>query len=60
MDGKGVKALLEERPVDPEVKEVLKVVDELLGKLPEDVIEKFSKTSDYELYCMVLDRYGVG
>jgi len=60
MKGKGVKALIEQRPVDPEVKEVLKIVEELLDKLPEEEIKKFTKTKDYELYCMVLERYGVG
>lgn len=52
--------MLEERPTDPEVKEVLRIMDDLLGKLPQDVIEEFTKSKDYELYCMVLERYGLG
>ena len=59
MEGKGLSALIEERPVDPEVRAVLKIIDDLLGKLPQDIIEKFSKTKDYELYYMVLERYGL-
>ena len=52
-------ALIEEKPVNPEVKAVLRIMDKLLRKLPEEEIEKFSKTKDYELYRRVLDRYGV-
>ena len=59
MEGRGLAALIEEKPVDPEVKAVLRIMNELLGKLPEDVIEKFSKSADFELYHMVLERYGV-
>jgi len=59
VEGKGLSALIEERPVDPEVRAVLKIIDDLLGKLPQDIIEKFSKTKDYELYYMVLERYGL-
>jgi hypothetical protein len=60
MENKGVKAFLIEKPVDQDVKKVLAIVDELLEKLPADIVEKFSKTKDYELYRKVLDRYGVG
>jgi hypothetical protein len=59
MEGKGLAALIGEKPVDPEVKAVLRIMNELLGKLPDDVIEKFSQSADFELYHMVLERYGV-
>ncbi len=59
MEGKGVKALTEDRK-DPEVKAVLEIMDGLLEKLPDDDVERFSKTTDYELYSRVLERYGVG
>jgi len=56
---KGITALLEARELDPEVKKVLKAVDELLAGLPKEKIDQFTKTRDYELYKKVLDRYGV-
>jgi hypothetical protein len=59
MEGKGLAALIEERPVDPEVRAVLRIMDELLAKLPEGEVERFVSTKDYELYHMVLERYGV-
>jgi len=59
MEGKGLRALIEEKPVDPEIKAVLRIMDELLGKLPQEEIERFSKSHDYELYYMVLERYGL-
>ena len=60
MENEGVKALLCKKPVDQDVKRVLEIVDELLGKLPAETIEKFSKTKDHELYRKVLERHGVG
>ncbi|MFH1055379.1 MAG: hypothetical protein V1744_04725 [Candidatus Altiarchaeota archaeon] len=59
MENKGVKAFLGEKPIDQDVKRVLAIVDELLGELPANVVDMFSKTKDYELYRKVLDRYGV-
>jgi len=59
MKPKGLRPLVSQTPGDPEVRKVLSVLDELLGKLPADVIEKFSKRQEYELYCKVLKRYGV-
>ncbi len=44
---------------DEDVKKLLIVMDELLGKLPKDVIDEFVKSEDYKLYEKVLDRYGV-
>ncbi len=48
-----------EEKTDEEVKKLLIVMDELLGKLPKDVIDKFVKSEEYKLYKKVLDRYGV-
>lgn len=56
---KGIAVLLQARELDPEVKKVLKTVDELLASLPKEKIDQFTKTKDYELYKKVLDRYGV-
>ena len=48
-----------EEKIDEEVKKLLKVLDELLGKLPKEVIDKFVKSEEYNLYEKVLERYGV-
>ncbi len=41
---------------DEEVRRLLKVLDNLLGQLPSEVIDKFSKSEDFTLYERVLDR----
>ncbi|MBU2565205.1 MAG: hypothetical protein KJ655_02995 [Candidatus Thermoplasmatota archaeon] len=48
-----------EEKIDEEVKKLLKVLDELLGKLPKEIIDKFVKSEEYKLYEKVLERYGV-
>lgn len=48
-----------EEKIDEEVKKLLVVIDELLGKLPKEVIDEFVKSEEYKLYEKVLDRYGV-
>lgn len=42
--------------MDEETKRVLKIADELLGKLPEDVVEDFTKSQDFKLYKRVMER----
>ena len=42
-----------------ETKQLLKALDQLLGKLPEDVIQQFTQSDDYRLYERVLDRYKI-
>ncbi|MEM3494020.1 MAG: hypothetical protein QXD15_06665, partial [Thermoplasmata archaeon] len=44
---------------ESETKKLLIVLDELLGQLPDDVIEKFAKSPDYKLYEKVLRMYGI-
>jgi hypothetical protein len=39
-----------------EIKDVMKVIDDLLGKLPEDEIESFAKSKDYEQYEKILKK----
>jgi hypothetical protein len=48
-----------EQKIDEDVKKLLKVLDELLGKLPKEIIDKFVKSEEYKLYEKVLERYGV-
>lgn len=41
---------------EQEVRSLLKVLDGLLGQLPPDVVDRFSKTDEFKLYERVLDR----
>ena len=45
--------------VEAEIKRILKVLDDLLENLPEEIIEKFAKSEDFKLYEKILDRYGI-
>jgi hypothetical protein len=51
--------LKEMRECEGEMKELLAVLDKLLGKLPEAAIEEFTSSEAYKLYEKVLDRYGI-
>lgn len=42
-----------------ELRRLLKVLDDLLGELSEDVIERFANSEDFTLYERILKRYGV-
>lgn len=58
------KAELEQRMAqlregEDEVRSLLKALDNLLGQLPADVIDGFSKSDEFKLYERVLDRLGV-
>lgn len=50
------KKLEEASMFEEELRRLLKVLDELLGELPEKVIARFSNSEDYALYERVLDR----
>jgi chromosome segregation ATPase/ribosomal protein L40E len=41
------------------LKKVLKVLDDLLGNLPDDEIEKFVKTNEFKLYEQLMDGLGL-
>ncbi len=41
---------------EEEVRTLLKTLDGLLGQLPPEVVERFSRTPDFKLYERVLDR----
>lgn len=45
--------------IENEIKRVLKVLDELLGKLPKDVIENFAVSDDFDLYKRVMTKLGL-
>ena len=44
---------------ETEMKQLLKTLDQLLGQLPEDAIQRFTQSDDYKLYERVLDRYKI-
>ena len=46
--------------VNKDVKKALSIMDDLLGKLPEEEIEKFAKSKDFELYQKVLTKFEIG
>ncbi len=43
--------------VDDDVVKVLLMTDDLLGNLPEDIIEKFAKSEDFKLYEKIISKY---
>ena len=43
--------------IDEDLKKVLKVVDDLLGNLPDDIVEKFAKSEEFKLYTRIMDKY---
>ncbi len=45
--------------MDEDMKRLLKVLDEMLGQLPEDAIERFSKSDEFTVYERILDRYRI-
>jgi len=45
--------------LEDDVKKVLLITDELLGKLPEEVINEFAQSDDFELYKKVMDKYKI-
>jgi DNA repair exonuclease SbcCD ATPase subunit len=42
--------------VDEDLRKLLKVLDQMLGQLPEEAIERFSKSDDFTLYERILDK----
>ena len=55
--------VLEKKKTEPEaffdedVKKILPVIDNLLEKLPEEVIDKFAQSKDFALYEKVVNKY---
>lgn len=45
--------------LDDDLKKVLLITDSLLGELPEDVIDRFAQSEDFELYERVLNKYKI-
>jgi hypothetical protein len=45
--------------IDDDIKKILSITDSLLGELPEDVIDRFTQSDDFELYEKVLNKYKI-
>jgi len=45
--------------LDEDVKKILLMTDNLLGKLPEEVIDEFVKSKDFALYEKVINKYKI-
>jgi RNA polymerase subunit RPABC4/transcription elongation factor Spt4 len=45
--------------LDEETKKILIILDELLEKLPEEIVDKFARSDDYLLYEKVLEKYKI-
>lgn len=45
--------------MDEETRKLLKILDDLLEKLPEEVVDKFARSDDYLLYEKVLERFKI-
>jgi len=46
--------------IDNDILRLLTITDDLLGKLPEEVITEFASTDDFELYKQVMNKYQIG
>ena len=42
---------------DEETRKILKILDDLLENLPDEVVDEFAKSNDYLLYEKVLEKY---
>ncbi len=51
--------ITEATAIDEDMKKVLTVLDAMLGQLPNETIEAFSKSADFALYEKMLDRYKI-
>jgi hypothetical protein len=45
--------------IDDDIIQLLKITDDLLGKLPDEVIEEFSQSEDFALYEKVMKKYEI-
>ncbi|UCG68179.1 MAG: hypothetical protein JSV09_10170 [Thermoplasmata archaeon] len=47
----------QEFSMDEETRNILRILDDLLENLPENVVDKFARSDDYLLYERVLEKY---
>jgi hypothetical protein len=54
-----LKGDVKDTSLEDDTKRILKILDDLLEKLPEEVVDRFAKSEDYLLYEKVLDLYKI-
>jgi hypothetical protein len=54
-----LKANVSESAIEEDTRKILQILDDLLEKLPEEIVDKFAKSNDYLLYEKVLDAYKI-
>ena len=45
--------------LDSDIKKILQITDELLGELPEDVISRFMRSDEYDIYEHIINKYKI-
>jgi len=45
--------------LDTDIKKILQITDELLGELPEEVINRFMRSDEFDLYERILNKYKI-
>jgi len=56
----GRREVAEENPIlDEDIRQVLRITDNLLEKLPEEVIDEFAHSEDFTLYEKVISKYKI-
>ncbi|HRP70878.1 MAG TPA: hypothetical protein PLY93_15245, partial [Turneriella sp.] len=58
-EGEAVAKENEATPDSDELKSVMGYLDNLLGELPDDVIEKFAQSEYFKLYQKIMDKLGL-
>lgn len=53
------KKISETSMMDEDLRKLLKVLDQMLGELPEAAIDRFSKSDDFALYEKMLDKFKI-
>ena len=53
------KAVAENPILDDDITKVLAITDDLLGNLPEEIINEFVKSKDFEIYERVMNKYKI-
>jgi len=51
--------MTEAKAVDIDIRKLLSILDHMLGQLPDETIEQFSKSGDFALYEKMLDRFKI-
>jgi hypothetical protein len=54
-----LKAELKSSALEEDTQRILKILDNLLENLPEEIVDRFAKSDDYLLYERVLDYYKI-